>query len=40
MWENEYLYTSILAYGIDIYISCDNLVAVIGVVDKMSQLGT
>ena len=30
MWENEYLYTSVLAYDTDKFLLYDNLVAVIG----------
>ena len=32
-------YTSVLAYGTDKFLSCDNLVAVIAIGAGMSQLG-
>ena len=33
------MYTSVLAYGTDKFLSCDNLVAVIGAGAGMSQVG-
>ena len=37
---DEYLYTSVLAYGTSKFLSCDSLVAVIGADGRMSLVGT
>ena len=38
--KNEYLNTSILAYGTKRFLSCDDLVIVIGAGGGMSSVGT
>ena len=39
MGKNEYLYTSILAYSTKRFLSCDDLVAVMGDGGGMPSLG-
>ena len=34
--KDEYLYTSVLAYGIKIFLSCDDLVMLVGAGSGMS----
>ena len=38
--KNEYLYTSVLAYGTKRFLSCDDLIAVVGAGGGMSSVGT
>ena len=38
--KNEYLYTSVLAYGTKRFLSCDDLVIVVGAGGGISSVGT
>ena len=38
--KNEYLYTYVLAYGTKTFISCDDLIVVVGAGGGISSVGT